>query len=49
MKDMTIREEFLTEVLDCLERLMEHTETKGEEKLIYEMTLAMKNTIEFEE
>ncbi len=49
MNNMTINNNFLTEVLDCLEYLMDLAETEGEEKLIYEMTSAMKNTIEFEE
>lgn len=49
MNDMTINNNFLTDVLDCLEYLMDLAETEGEQKLIYEMTYAMKNTIEFEE
>ena len=49
MTDMTINNNFLTEVLDCLEYLMDLAETEGEQKLVYEMTYAMKNTIEFEE
>jgi hypothetical protein len=49
MNDMTINNNFLTEVLDCLEYLMDLAETEGEQKLVYEMTYAMKNTIEFEE
>lgn len=49
MNDMTINTNFLTEVLDCLEYLMDLAETEGEQKLIYEMTSTMKNTIEFEE
>jgi hypothetical protein len=36
-------------VLDCLEYLMDLAETEGEQKLVYEMTYTMKNTIEFEE
>lgn len=47
MEDMTIRKEFINEVLECLEHLMEQTETEGEEKLLYEMTLAMKENLEF--
>jgi hypothetical protein len=49
MNDMTINNNFLTEVLDCLEYLMDLAETEGEQKLVYEMTYVMKNTIEFEE
>lgn len=49
MNDMTINNNFLTDVLDCLEYLMDLAETEGEQKLVYEMTYAMKNTIEFEE
>ena len=48
MKDtMEIRGEFINEVLECLKHLMEQTETEGEEKLLYEMTLAMKENLEF--
>lgn len=47
MENMTIRKEFINEVLECLEHLMEQTETEGEEKLLYEMTLAMKESLEF--
>ena len=47
MENMTIRGEFIDEVLECLEHLMEQTETEGEEKLLYEMTLAMKENREF--
>ena len=47
MENMTIRGEFIDEVLECLEHLMEQTETEGEEKLLYEMTLAMKENLEF--
>jgi hypothetical protein len=49
MNDMTINNNFLTEVLDCLEYLMDLAKTEGEQKLVYEMTYTMKNTIEFEE
>ena len=49
MNNMTINNNFFTEVLDCLEYLMDLAETEGEQKLIYEMTSTMKNTIEFEE
>ena len=49
MNDMTINNNFLTEVLDCLEYLMDLADTEGEQKLVYEMTVAMKNTIEFGE
>ena len=49
MNDMTINNNFLTDVLDCLEYLMDLAETEGEQKLVYEMIYAMKNTIEFEE
>ena len=49
MNDMTINNNFLRDVLDCLEYLMDLAETEGEQKLVYEMTYAMKNTIEFEE
>lgn len=47
MENMIIRVEFIDEVLECLEHLMEQTETEGEEKLLYEMTLAMKENLEF--
>ena len=49
MEKMTIRKEFLNEVLDCLKHLMEQTETEGEEKLIYEMVLTMKESLKFED
>lgn len=49
MEDMTIRKEFINEALKCLDHLMEQTETKGEEKLIYEMTLTMKECLKFED
>lgn len=48
MKDtMEIRGEFINEVLDYLEHLMARTETEGEEKLLYEMILTMKENLEF--
>lgn len=47
MENMTIRREFIDEVLECLEHLIEQTETEGEEKLLYEMTLTMKENLEF--
>ena len=49
MNDMTINNNFFILFLDCLEYLMDLAETEGEQKLVYEMTYAMKNTIEFEE
>lgn len=49
MNDMTINNNFLTEVVDCLEYLMDLAETEGEQKLIYEMIYTMKSTIKFGE
>ena len=43
---MTIREEWLMEVLDTLEMLEDKAETNGESKIMYEMMKAIEENIE---
>jgi hypothetical protein len=46
---MTIREEWLVEVLDTLEMLEDKAETNGESKVMYAMIRALKDNLEIGE
>ena len=47
LKDMTIRKEFIEKVIDTMEELQKETQTNGEDKLLCEMLIAMKENVEF--
>ena len=47
MTDMTIRREFLDEVLTSLEELDKKAETNGEHKVLYLMVKALRDNLDF--
>ena len=47
LKDMTIRKEFIEKVIDTMEELQKETQTNGEDKLLCEMLIAMRENVEF--
>ena len=46
-KEMVVNEEFVIATLSALEMLMGQAKTTGEQKLIYTMTLIMKECLDF--
>lgn len=50
MKDtLVIREEFFFKILDIMEALYKEAESKGEQKILYEMLETFSNSYEYKE
>jgi hypothetical protein len=47
-KDMTMRKEFVFEVLDALEALNKKATTEGERKLMYELAVILQDCLSWE-
>lgn len=47
-EDLTIRKEFVFEILDTLEELNKKATTEGERKLMYELVVILKNCLSWE-
>lgn len=42
-----ISDEFLTEILDAFELLLEHSNTQAEKQLLCELVVTLRDTVEF--